>query len=191
MAEGITKFPFGGNMYGVDAQPLDYEDLQHPGPTTKTYHGISLTVNGHILGRIQSWNTAGAYKREGNHVYELNHQTWGLPVDYVPSRSTGFGIAATVAELWSGEIEVQLGMKAPGDQLANLIQQVKPFTADEWWFRGVSMYRIWRYKGCWLTDRDESDYRADGDARVVTNFSFNYVSRQLLSSGGALTQMGQ
>ena len=147
-AAGISQYPFGANLYGVIAPPIEYDDAKHPGPSTKTYHGITLTVNGQVLGRVQSWNTTGAYTREGNHVYELNNETWGLPVDYVPSRATGFNIAATVAELWSSEIEVQLGIVDPGDQIWHLIMQTKPFTADEWWFRGSDMYRIWRYKGC-------------------------------------------
>jgi hypothetical protein len=183
-APGSDYAAFAGNPYNVVAPSLEYAS-NPDAVTSKTYHGITLSVGGKVLGRVQSWNTTGAYTREGNHVYELNNQTWGLPVDYVPSRATGFNIAATVAELWGSEIEVQLGMKSSGDQIWNLIHQTRSFTADEFWFRGVDLYRIWRYRGCWLTDRNETDYRADGDARVIANFNFNYVSRQLVAGGAA------
>lgn len=172
---------FASNPYGVLATPLDYgvEDA----PTSKTYHGITLEVDGFVLGRIQSWHPSGAYTREGEHVYELSNLSWGLPVDYVPGRATGFSVTATAAELWTKEIEIQLGLSAV--QFNNLIEQNRPFTAREYWFRGIDTYQIWTYRGCWLTDRNEEAFSADGNARVIANFTFNYISRQRSSGGGS------
>ena len=172
---------FAGNPFGVLAPPIDFDATD--APTSKTYHGITIAVDGNVVGRIQNWNTSGAYTREGVHIYELNDKTWGLPVDYVPGRATGFTIAATVAEMWDKEIEAQLGITVPGNQIWNLIHQNRPFTAHEFWFRGVATYRIWKYRGCWLTDRNETDYTSAGDARVIANFNFNYVSRQMVYGG--------
>jgi len=172
--------PFAGNRYGVLARPINFEAPD--APTSKTYHGITLSVDGAVLGRVQSWDTTGAYNRGGEHVYELNNRTWGKPVDYVPGRWEGLTIAATVAELWDAEIEAQLNIANPGSQITDLIEQNRPFTAHEFWFRGVATYRIWTYRGCWLTDRNETAYSQDGNARVIANFNFSYVSRQLTAS---------
>jgi len=173
---------FANNPYGVLTTPLVY-DSPDGAPTTKTYHGITIEVDGAVVGRIQTWHPSGAYSREGELVYELNNLSWGLPVDYVPGRATGFTVTATVAEIWNAEIEVQLGL---GDeQFAHLVEQNHPFTCREWWFRGVSEYRIWTYLGCWLTDANEENFTAEGNARVMRNFSFTYVSRQRTSGGSA------
>lgn len=167
--------PFARNPFGVVADPLDYSVEDRV--TSKTYHGITVAVGGAVVGRIQSWDTGGAWARGGEHVYELSDLTWGKPVDYVPARWEGLTITATVAEMWDKEIDVQLGIKDAG-QMNDLIEQTRPFTAHEFWFRGITEYRIWVYRGCWLTDRNETAYEATGNARVIANFNFNYVSRQ-------------
>lgn len=170
--------PFASNPYAQQSTRLDY-DHEHA-PTSKTYHGITIAVSGAVIGRIQSWDTSGAWKREGEHVYELSANTWGKPVDYVPGAWKGLTINASVAEMWGKEIDIQLSIKKR-TQMNDLIEQSKPFTTHEFWYRGVDEYRIWVYRGCWLTDRDETAYSADGNARVIANFQFNYVSRQIVS----------
>jgi hypothetical protein len=178
-APSLDYSEFAANPYGVLVKPLDYNHAD--APTSKTYHGITIEANGKVLGRIQSWNVAGAYTRAGEHVYELNNRTWGRPVDYVPGRSEGYNITATVAELWNREIEVQLGLVAPRSQMVDLIDQTAPFTCREFWFRGNDIYRVWTYRGCWFTNRNEENYTSDGNARVISAFEFNYVARQLVS----------
>ncbi len=182
MAEQMSYSEFAANPFGAQSKPLDYRNL-YTG-TAKTYHGITIEVGGNVLGRIQSWNPS-PYTREGDWVYELNNQTWGKPVDYVPGRATGFSVNASVAELWYKEIEVQLGQVTSGSQFNDLIDQNFPFTAREFWFRGSDTYRVFTYLGCWLTDRNETDFSATGDAKVIANFNFNYVSRRMTGSGTA------
>lgn len=166
--------PFGTNTFGVKVQPLDYS---HPNsPTTKTYHGMTIAVNGKMVGRITSWQ-ATAYSREGNHVYELSHQTWGRPVDYVPGRSTGYSLSVGRTEVWSQELERALGFPAVWEDLAD---QDRPFTAHEFWFKGSALYRQWQYSGCWFTERNEDAFAADGDAMVKLTGTINYVSRARL-----------
>lgn len=175
----LNYTPFASNPYGSFADPIKFSNQF--APTSKTYHGITIEVGGNVLGRVQSWNVAGAYNRQGNHVYEMANLRWGKPVDYVPGIAEGFNIDATVAELWEKEIEIQLGLGLA--QFDDLIQQTFPFTAKEFWFRGnLGQYRVWTYQGCWLTNANEEGFTADGNARVMRNFSFNYVSRQLTSS---------
>ena len=64
-----------------------------------SYHGAAIVVNNAIVGRIQSWHPEGAYNRDGEHVYELSNVTIGLPVDYVPGKSTGFTVSFARTEV--------------------------------------------------------------------------------------------
>lgn len=168
---------FAGNPYGVQVKPLD---VDHPdAPTSKTYHGITIEANGAVIGRVQNWNVSGAYTRAGELVWELNNRTYGRPVDYVPGRAEGYTITATVAELWEKEIEVQLGLAAARTQFNDLVDQTFPFTCREFWFRGNRIYRVWTYRGCWFTQRNEDAYDVANVPRVQSNLEFNYVSRRL------------
>lgn len=173
MANELDYTSFAGNPFSQQVEPLDH--TVPDASTSKTYHGIALVVNGKVLGRIQSWNNTGAYTREFEHVRELNNLTFGRPVDIVPGIGTGYTISASVAELWGSEIEIQTGAS---ERYIDLISQVRPFTAQEFWFRGSDPYEVITYLGCWMTDRNESEYTPEGTPRVMANFQFAYVSRQ-------------
>jgi len=165
--------PYATNSYAVQAKGIDY--TKDGAPTIQMYHGFSIVVNDKIVGRIQTWQPAGAYTREGSHVYELNNNTWGLPVDYAPGRGTGFNITWTRVEVWSQELELALGF--PG-VWANLTDQDYPFTAREYLYRGVSPYRIWSYFGCWFTEKNGGEYSSEGDGKITVSCGMAYVSRK-------------
>lgn len=165
--------PFATNAFGIDTPALDFSVPD--APTTKTYHGASIVVDGNIVGRITSWNPSGAYTKEVSHVYELSHVTWGRPVDIVPGRSTGYEVAFTRVEVWFQEIELALGYP---DVWNDLSDQDRPFTTFEYLFRGTTLYRVWRYAGCWLTARNESEQSAEGDGKFVADCTMMYVQRQ-------------
>jgi hypothetical protein len=164
--------PYATNAFGIQTPGLDYSVPD--APTTKTYHGASIVVDGNIIGRITSWNPSGAYTRAVNHVYELSHTSWGRPVDIVPGQSTGYTIAFTHVEVWSQEIELKLGYASVWDDLAD---QDRPFTVFEYLFRGDTLYRVWRYAGCWFSDRNEDAQTADGDGIFRANCTLMYVQR--------------
>jgi hypothetical protein len=167
------NYQYAGNPYAQQVEPLDYTDPY--APTTKTWHGIALVVNGSVLGRVQSWNNNGAYTRPAEHVFELNNRTYGRPVDIIPGKLDGYTIAATLAEMWGLEIEFQTG--APR-RYVDLISQVRPFQAQEFWFRGSDIYEVFSYLGCWMTDRNnQTELNVDANPRVISNFNFSYVSR--------------
>jgi len=169
---GLDYSRNAGNAFNVAVEPLDYS--VQDAPTGKTWHGITLVVNGFVLGRIQTWDNTGAYTRDVTPTYELNNRTFGRPVDQIPGRGTGYSISASVAEMWGREIEIQTGSTS---RYIDLVSQVRPFEAQEFWFRGNAPYEVWTYLGCWLTDRNETGYNVEGDTRVMANFQFNYVSR--------------
>lgn len=163
--------PFATNPHGVRVRPLDFDA---PGaPTIKTYHGISIVVNGRIIGRIQSW-APQMYSRDGNHVYELNNLTFGRPVDYVPSVNTGYNVTVNRVEVWDQEFEIALGYPAVW---SDLIDQNRPFTMQEYLLRGATVYRIWSYSGCWFKTRNEDQFENQGDAMIKANGDVAFVSR--------------
>lgn len=169
MAGSIT--PFADNAYGVRTRPINFDA---PGaPTTMTYHGISVVVNGKAVGRIQSWNPQ-MYQRNGELVYELSKFTFGRPVDYVPSINTGYTINGSHMEVWNGEMELALGFSGV---FSDLIDQDRPFTVQEYLFRGNDVYRTWVYQGCWFTSKNYEAWTAEGNAKVMVNFDISFVSR--------------
>ena len=164
--------PYATNAFGIQTPGLDF--TVPDAPTTKTYHGASIVVDGNIVGRITSWNPSGAYTRAVNLVRELSHVTWGRPVDIVPGISEGYTIAFTRVEVWEQEIELTLGYSSVWDDLAD---QDRPFTIFEYLFRGAALYRVWRYAGCWFSDRNEDAQTADGDGIFRANCTLMYVQR--------------
>lgn len=164
--------PYAQNSFGVLAAPIDFNAAY--APTTQMYHGGTIEVNGKIVGRIDNWNPTGAYKREGNHIYELNSLTWGLPVDYVPGRATDFNVTFTRTEVWQQELEIAFGY---GAVFNNLTDQTRPFTAKEILFRGVSPYRTWLYTGCWFRSKTPNAWEAAGDGIIKVDCEMAYVAR--------------
>lgn len=170
--------PFATNAYGVQVQPIDW--LDEASPRAKTYHGLSIVSNNMIIGRITSWNPT-AYSRTVTLQYELSNLTFGRPVDNIPGQSTGYTVTGTSAEIWEYEIERRIQGDPNASIFSDGASQRKAFTVQEHWFRGENIYRIWEYKGCWLTERNEDPYASDGDARVMANFTFQYVNRSRLT----------
>lgn len=163
--------PYATNNFGVRIKPLDYS---HPhAPATKTYHGLAIVVNGNIVGRIQNWNPQ-MYTREGEHVYELNHLTYGRPIDYVPGRNTNYTCTFSHLEVWEQELERALGYPA---MWVDLIDQDKPFTVNEFLFKGNSPYSVFVYSGCWFTGKNLNDFTVDGVPKIMANGEISFVSR--------------
>lgn len=171
-----NKTPFATNPFGVQVQPIDH--TQPGAPTVQLYHGGSVVVNGNIVGRIDEWHPAGAYNRDGAHVYEVHHNTWGAPVDYVPGRVTGFNITWTRGEVWEQELELTLGY---GSLWKDLTDQTFPFESREFLFRGINLYRTWSYSGCWFTEKNPVAWSSEGDGRIKVNCNMAYVRRNLVS----------
>lgn len=163
------------NPFGVEVPSLDFNAPD--APTTKTYHGVSIVVNGSIIGRITSWQPSNAYTRGGEHVFELSHRTWGHPVDYVPGKAEGFTLSIARAEVWNAEMERALGLVGAGGQFTTLLDQNRPFTINEYLFRGQELYRQWVYRGCWFQDKNPSAYEAEGNGIISVDATIAYVSR--------------
>lgn len=165
--------PYATNSFGVSQRPIDYNA---PGaPTMQTYHGGTIVVNNAIIGRIDSWNSAGAYTRNLEHVYELG-PTWGLPVDIVPGISTGFNVTWTRGEVWEQELEIALGYTAGVWNTLN--DQDRPFIADEMLFKGATPYRTWRYSGSWFSSKTPSEWSSQGNGRITMSCEMSYVARK-------------
>lgn len=166
---------FASNQFGVERAELDFTNDESP--TVQMYHGGSIAVGNHVIGRITSWQAAGAYNREGTHIYEVSQKSWGLPVDYVPGRATGFNVTWTRNEVWTQELELTLGFNAVWQDLTD---QTAPFTAKEFLYRGATAYRTWAYRGCWFTEKNPAEWSAEGDGIINVSCNMAYVSRQKL-----------
>jgi len=161
------------NEFGVVVSPIDYTK---PGtPTTKVYHGTSIEVGGVRIGRINSWSPQ-VYSRAATHVWEINRDTWGRPVDIVPGNNEGYTISMARTEVWDQEIEIEFGY----DLFDDLMDQTFPFEGREFLFKGSAVYRQWLYAGCWFTDRNESEVAAQGDGIISVNASIQFVNRSRL-----------
>jgi hypothetical protein len=167
--------PFASNPFGVIVQDIQWDDEN--APFAMTYHGLTIVSNGYIVGRITSWNPA-ELARENALVYELSYYTFGRPVDQVPGRATGYTVTGTSAEMWDKEIEKKMMGDPDLAVFSDLMDQVRAFTVYEHWFQGIVPYRTWVYYGCWFTSKGEDAYTSEGDARVMSNFTFQYVSRR-------------
>jgi hypothetical protein len=164
--------PFGQNPSGAAATKIDFD--KEGSPTIQMYHGGTIQVNGKVVGRITSWQPSGAYTREGNHVYEVNADTWGVPVDYVPGRTTGYNISFTKNEIWGNELELMLGYSSVWE---NLTDQNYPFKASEMLYKGTTLYRRWDYYSCWFTEKSPAAWESSGDGIINVSCGLAYVRR--------------
>ena len=157
--------PYGNNAYGISVKPLELDVAD--APTTMSYHGTSIVVNGNIIGRISSWQPN--VTRQGKLVYEVSHVTWGRPVDYVPGISEGYTISVGRTEVWNEEFEVALGLTTAGNPFNDLSDQTRPFTIYEYIFKGKDLYRVWVYLGCWFKSKNLTAVTNEGDGIVAVD----------------------
>ena len=165
--------PHATNQHNVTTTPLDFN--AEGAPTAQTMHGVSIGVDNNIVGRIVSW-TPQAYTRDVNHQYELNHRTYGRPVDAVPGPSRGYTISFSRTEMWDDEVEISFGFNL----FTDLADQTRPFKCNEYLFRGNRTYRKWEYTGCWFQDRNIEGYNSDGEAAIRVSATLLYVARNRL-----------
>lgn len=173
MALAVGSKRFAGNNHGIEINPLDFNAAKST--TTKTYHGISIVVNGNIIGRIQNWNPQ-MYNREGSHVYELSNLTFGRPVDYVPGVNRQYTISCSRAEVWNEELEIALGYEGIW---SDLIDQTKPFEVVEYLIRGNDIYKAITYSGCWFTSKNYNDFSAEDIPKIIVSAEISFVGRQV------------
>ena len=165
--------PFATNNFQVQTQSLDYKDPTLV-PSTMTYHGLAICVNGNIVGRIQAWHPEGAYNRDGEHIYELSRITIGKPIDYVPGKATGFTVSFTRTEIWGQELELTLGFS---NVFSDLTDQTSAFVIQEFLYQGTNPYRVWQYNGCWLKAKNPEAWTSDGNYIYRVTGQLAYVSR--------------
>lgn len=161
---------FATNSYQVQSQSLTHQQAGD----SMSYHGACLVVAGNLVGRIQSWQPDGAYNRDGEHVYELNKNTIGKAIDYVPGKATGLTVSFARIEAWGEEFEKALGYS---DVFADLTDQTRPFVIQEFLYKGSDPYRIYQYSGCWLKSKNPEAWTSDGNYIHKISGQLAYVSR--------------
>jgi hypothetical protein len=162
--------PYATNTYQVQSKSLDFQQTGD----SMSYHGAAIVVAGNLVGRIQSWQPDGAYNRDGELVYELNKNTIGKPIDYVPGKATGFTVSFARIEAWDQELEIALGYS---DVFADLTDQNHPFVIQEFLYKGSTAYRVYQYSGCWLKTKNPEAWTSDGNYIHKISGQLAYVSR--------------
>ena len=165
------------NRFNVDRATAAIDVDAPYAPTTQTYHGFSIQVDGVIIGRISSW-TPQQLDRAMTHTRELNPRTFGQPVDIVPGIAQNFSVSFARTEVWNEEIEKAIGVSA--DPYSLLLDQTRPFVIDEVYARGLQTYRRIRYLGCWFSSKNVSAFEAEGDGIVRIDGEIQFVNRVLI-----------
>jgi hypothetical protein len=167
------------NRYNIEASrpavPIDFDAPY--APTTQTYHGFSIQVDGVTIGRLTSW-TPQQLDRAMTHTRELNPRTFGQPVDLVPGIASNFTVSFARTEVWNEEIERALGIAA--DPYSLLLNQTRPFSIDEVYARGNQTYRRFRYLGCWFSSKNVSAFEAEGDGIIRIDGEITFVNKILV-----------
>lgn len=163
------------NRFNIEAnRPQQAVNFDAPyAPTTQTYHGFSIQVDGVTIGRFTDW-TPVALDRDITAVYELNAKTWGQPVDQIPGKANTFTVAYGRAEVWGEELERAFGS---ADVYTLLINQNSPFVIDEVYARGLSIYRQYRYLGCWFSSKSVDAFSSEGDGVIKISGDITFVNR--------------
>ena len=163
------------NKFAVEAnRPTAFLDDTHPqAPTIQTYSGFSIQIDGVTIGRITEW-TPHQMDRQVNIVKELNAKTFGQPVDAVPSGAENFNLTFARAEVWGEEVEKAFG---EDDIYLLLTNQTRPFSIDEVYMKGRTLYRRYRYLGCWFTSKNVDQFSATGDNQIKISGELVFVNK--------------
>jgi hypothetical protein len=143
-----------------------------PGVGVVTSH--SLTMYGGSdgstpIGVIQSWHPQSS--RTATHVYEINSDTSGAPVDLVPGNVTGLTITVNRFDVFNSKMEQAFGSK----DMAMLTDQTSPFTVKEVWkFVGQSD-QVFYYTGCWFSQLGRTMSSTD-DRIVKVDATITYLA---------------
>jgi len=168
------------NPYGISRGSSALDVTAPDAPNTQTYHGFSIQIGGKTIGRITEW-TPVQLDREINHIFELNADTWGQPVDIIPGRATNFDLAFARAEVWGQDAEVAFGLA--DDVFSLLIDQRAPFQIREVYKYGSTIVRQVNYRGCWFKEKNVTQFTGEGDGIIKIDGTIAFVNREIISSG--------
>jgi len=160
--------------YGTASTQVPTMDFSKTGMfTSKTYHGLSILVDGNVIGRIQSW-APDARTRTAVHKWELSANAFGRPVDLIPSKADGYSISVGRIDVWEQELEIVCGY---GTVWSDLIDQNYPFVFTEQLYHGADLYRSWDYPSCWFTSYAEQSSEAEGDGAYLITAQIMHMPR--------------
>jgi len=156
------------------ANPVPAMDFSKEGMfSSKTYHGLSILVGGNVIGRVQSW-APDARTRTAVHKWELSANSFGRPVDLIPSKADGYSISIGRIDVWDAELEKVCGY---GSVWSDLIDQNYPFVFTEQLYKGDKPYRTWIYPSCWFTSYAEQSSEAEGDGAYLITAQVMHMPR--------------
>lgn len=140
----------------------------------RTTHSLAIRARGKHIGLVQSFGYTLA--RGATHIYELNPDTSGEPVDIVPGNVTGLELSVARVDLMKDTMEQVFG----GTDLSMLSDQNNPFEIVEVWKYPDGTSEIYIYEGCWFT-RITRRGDATGDRVLRVEGTINYLRRRKIA----------
>lgn len=137
----------------------------------RTNLGLAIRVRGVTVGMIQTWTYT--LSRGATHLYELNPDSGGEPVDVVPGNVTGQTITVRRVDLYVQKMEEAFGLL----NLNTLADQSNPFEIVEVWKNPDGSTEMYIYEGCWFTRINRTN-DAGGNRIVTAEGEIAYVRRR-------------
>ncbi len=143
-----------------------------PNTTTATSHAIAISVNGVVIGMVQTW--APSQTRTVTPVYEINPATTGEIIENVPGNIGGTTIQVSRYDLFSSRMEQAWG---PAFDIQEMLSnQVDPLTIQEAWARPSGSTSMVIYTGCWFSSIGRN-LAVQGDRIINASATLNYVKK--------------
>lgn len=141
-----------------------------PNTAVRTSHAMTIRANGVTIGVIQSWNVG--MTRAVTHVYEINADTSGEPIEAVPGNVGGLTIGVNRYDLYTNRMEQAFG--TPNFEM--LSDQNNPFDIIERWRFPTGAIEARKYEQCWFNSLGRN-YSATDNRLVQVNGSITYVRK--------------
>jgi hypothetical protein len=143
-----------------------------PNTATRLDHAVTITVDGKIIGLIQSWSPTQS--RTATPIYELNAASPGTIIEHAPGNMAGQTIGVDRYDLYSKRMEQVWGT---GFDINLLADQATSLTILESWTNpdGTSLINI--YEGCWFTQLGRT-HSATGDRITKVSASMVYTTKK-------------
>jgi len=147
-----------------------------PQTTVRTSHALTIKANGITVGLINGWNPTQS--RTVTPIFEVDIDTSGAPVEYMPGNVTGLTITVQRYDTYISRMEQAFGTP----DLFMLSRQSQPFSVLEAWSNPdpTQQKERFMYAGCWFTSLGRT-LRSDGDRLVNVNATLVYTSKLPMS----------
>jgi len=141
-----------------------------PNTAIRASHAVTISVDGVVVGLIQSW--APNQARPTTAVYSLEADRAGEIIERVPMNITGTTINVNRVDFYALRMEQAWG---PNFNIVMLTDRANPLDIKEAWKNPDGSSHVGVYEGCWFTSLGRN-LPADGDKVVRVNAAIDYTN---------------